>query len=81
MGPLEDHLKYKVKLYELENDRYNYYVTVSTRVGQGWSQGIKIDNGSADTEAEALVEAQKKATEDRHDREEQIAKTKTVVLK
>jgi hypothetical protein len=76
-----DNLKYEVKLYELENGRYNYYVTVSTRMAQGWSQGLKIGNGSADTEAEALTEAQEKATKDRSDREEQTAKTKTVVLK
>lgn len=80
MGSL-DNLKYEVKLYELENGRYNYYVTVCTRTAQGWSQDLKVGNGSADTEAEALFDAQAKATADRQTRDERTAKTRTVVLK
>lgn len=81
MGSLEDGLKYEAKLYELENGRWNYYVTVATRMAQGWSQTLRVGDGSADTETEALVDAQEKATKDRSDRALKQASHKTVTLK
>lgn len=80
MGSL-DSLKYEAKLYELENGRWNYYVTVSFCMAQGWSQALRIGDGSADTEGEALAEAQEKATQDRRKRAERQASQKTVTLK
>ena len=80
MGSL-DNLKYEVKLYELENGRWNYYVTVQTRMAQGWSQGLRIGNGATDSEGQALMEAQQKATDDRRERAEKSATMKTVALK
>ena len=81
MGALENDLKYEAKLYELENGRWNYYVTVSFRMAQGWSQTLRVGDGSADTEAEALAEAQEKATRDRLERDNKQAAQKTVTLK
>lgn len=78
---MDDHLRYDVRLYELENGRWNYFVTVATRMGQGWSQNSQIGDGSADTEAEAIAAAQEKATTDRLERESKSAKTKSVRLK
>lgn len=81
MGQIEDSLKYEAKLYELENGRWNYYVTVCFRMAQGWSQSIRVGDGSADTEADALVDAQEKATKDRSERAEKQASQRTVTLK
>ncbi len=78
---MTDHLKYEVKLYELDNGRFNYYLYVSTRTGERWSQSIRIDSGSALTEADAIARAQEKATADRGTREEGMGTPKTVVLK
>lgn len=64
----EDHLRYEVKLYELENGRWNYYVRVKMRMAQGWSQALTVGNGSTDTEAEAIEQAQEKANNDREER-------------
>ncbi len=80
MGTL-DGLKYEAKLYALENGRYNYYVTVATGMGQGWSQSIGVGHGSADSEHDALDQAQTVATEDRKKRAEERAAMKTVALK
>lgn len=80
MGQL-DNLKYEAALYELENGRWNYYVTVQTRMAQGWSQSLRVGDGSADSEGQALTEAQEKATEDRRDRAEKSASMKKVGLK
>jgi hypothetical protein len=80
MGKLDD-LKYEVALYELENGRWNYFVTVATRMAQGWSQSTRIGDGSTDSEAEALAEAQEKATRDRAERAKKNAKMKKVDLK
>lgn len=80
MGSLDDGLKYEAKLYELKNGRWNY-VTVVTRMGQGWSQTLWVGDGSADTEAKALVDAQEKATKDRSDRALKQTSQKTVTLK
>lgn len=64
----ENELSYDVKLYELENGRWNYYVRVKIRMAQGWSQDSTVGGGSADTEAEAMEQAQEKATSDREER-------------
>jgi hypothetical protein len=76
-----DNLKYEASLYELENGRWNYYVTVQTRMAQGWSQSLRVGDGSADSEGQALTEAQEKATADRRDRAEKSATMKKVGLK
>jgi hypothetical protein len=80
MGQI-DELKYEAKLYELENGRWNYYVTVAFRMAQGWSQTLRVGDGSADSEGEALAAAQEKATVDRRERAEKQASQKTVALK
>lgn len=77
MGEL-DGLRYEVKLYELENGRY--YVYVKTRMAQGWSQDLKVGDGSADTEEQAIEDAQAKATEDRQSRQDKAARTRVVAL-
>jgi hypothetical protein len=79
MGEL-DGLRYEVKLYELENGRYNYYVYVKTRMAQGWSQDLKVADGSADTEEQAIEDAQEKATADRQSRQDKVATTRVVAL-
>ena len=76
-----DHCKYEVRLYELENKRWNFYVFVATRSGERWSQNVQIGSGSADSEAQAVEQAQEKATADRRKREEDLAAMKTVPLK
>jgi len=68
MGTLKDHLKYEVKLYELENGQWNYYVFASTRVGNLWQQPQKIGYGTAINEAFAVRAAQEEATIDRSKR-------------
>jgi hypothetical protein len=75
-----DYLRYEVKLYELENRRWNYYVFVSTRAGERWSQSIKVGDGSEDTETQAIDAAQEKATADRSTREQERSHMKTVPL-
>lgn len=80
MGTL-DSIRYEVRLYELENHRWNFYVFVSTRAGERWSQNVQIGSGSADSETQAVEEAQEKATADRRKREEENAAMKTVPLK
>lgn len=80
MGGL-DHLRYEVKLFELENKRWNFYVYVATRAGERWSQNIQVGSGSADSEVQAVEQAQEKATTDRRKREEESAAMKTVSLK
>jgi hypothetical protein len=80
MGIL-DSIRYEVKLYELENFRWNFYVFASTRAGERWSQNIQIGSGSADSEMQAVEKAQEKATADRLKRRREIAAMKTVPLK
>lgn len=75
-----DHLRYEVKLFELENKRWNFYVYVATRAGERWTQNTLVGSGSADSEAEAVEQAQEKATADRRKREEDSAAMKTVAL-
>jgi hypothetical protein len=80
MGAL-DNLRYETKLFELEDERWNYFVYVSTRAGERWSQNVQIGSGSADSETQAVEEAQEKATDDRREREKEMASTKVVPLK
>lgn len=77
---MTDELNYEVKLFELENGRWNYYVYGRYRMAQGWSQGLKVGNGSADTETQAIQEAQEKATRDRQERKDRESSTKIVAL-
>lgn len=77
----EDNLRYEVKLYELENGRYNYYVSVKTRMGQGWSQDLRVGNGATDTEEEAIEQAQEKATQDRQERKAKRRSEKVIKLR
>jgi hypothetical protein len=80
MGAL-DYLRYEVRLYELENGRWNYYVFVSTRTGKRWSQDTIVKSGSADSEAQAVQNAQEIATADRCKRDEGRIAAKVVPLK
>jgi hypothetical protein len=80
MGEL-DHLKYEVKLFELENGRWNYIVYVSTRAGERWSQSQRVGQGVSDTEESAVEEAQEKATTDRQERDARASTQKMVALK
>ncbi len=80
MGQL-DYLKYQVKMYHLENDTWNFYVSVNVRTGERWTQPQKVGNGTASTEEEAIKLAQEKATADRSKREKEETATKTVALK
>jgi hypothetical protein len=77
---MTDHFKYEVKLYELENGRWNYYVYVSMLVGDRWGGNTQIGNGSTDTEDQAIKIAQEQARLNRGSREKTLEATKIVAL-
>jgi hypothetical protein len=78
---MTDHLRYTTKLFHLEDGRWNYFVYVSTRSGERWTQQVQIGGGSADSEDLAVEAAQQKATADRLEREKEETAKRTVMLK